>query len=97
MAELKIERGHALGLAAAREVASEWLAQARDQYGMACEHEVGEAGDRIRFSRPGVSGEVRVTGDRFEMDAKLGFLLGAYKDRIAAEIGKNLDALLRQG
>ena len=35
--------------------------------------------------------------DHFELDAQLGFLLGAFKDRIEAEIVKNLDALLAQG
>jgi hypothetical protein len=32
----------------------------------------------------------------FELHARLGFLLGAFKDRIEAEIVKNLDALLEQ-
>ena len=31
---------------------------------------------------------------QFEMKAQLGFLLGAFKDRIEAEIGEQLDALL---
>jgi hypothetical protein len=35
-----------------------------------------------------------VTGDHFDLDAKLGFLLGAFKGRIEAEIVKNLDDLL---
>ena len=34
--------------------------------------------------------------DVFELDAKLGFLLGAFKDRIEGEIVKNLDTLLAQ-
>ncbi len=50
--------------------------------------------DRITFTRTGVSGELRVDADRFELDAKLGFLLGAFKDRIEQEVTKNLDALL---
>jgi hypothetical protein len=43
-----------------------------------------------------VSGELRVAADRFELDAKLGFLLGAFKDRIEQEVSKNLDELLAQ-
>ena len=35
-----------------------------------------------------------VTGDHFDLDAKLGFLLGAFKGKIEAEIVKNLDNLL---
>ena len=37
---------------------------------------------------------LRVTADHFELDALLGFLLGAFKDRIESEIVKNLDELL---
>jgi hypothetical protein len=38
-----------------------------------------------------------VCGQRFELDAKLGFLLGAFKERIEGEIVKNLDDLLAAG
>ena len=34
------------------------------------------------------------SAERFELDARLGFLLGAFKDRIESEIVKNLDDLL---
>ena len=50
-----------------------------------------------RHTRSGVSGSLHVTKDTFELDAKLGFLLGAFKDRIEGEIVKNLDALLAGG
>ena len=48
----------------------------------------------MRFTRSGVNGTLLVTADHFNLDAKLGFLLGAFKDRIEAEIVKNLDDLL---
>jgi hypothetical protein len=35
-----------------------------------------------------------VTKDDFELKAKLGFLVGAFKDKIEAEITKKLDAML---
>jgi hypothetical protein len=35
-----------------------------------------------------------VSADHFELDAKLGFLLGAFKEHIEGEIVKNLDQLL---
>ena len=50
----------------------------------------------VSFTRSGVNGELKVTKDRFELDARLGFLLGAFKDRIEGEIVKNLDLLLAQ-
>jgi putative polyhydroxyalkanoate system protein len=92
--DLRIEREHELGLPAARQVAARWVQAAQERFDMACEHEEGESSDRIRFSRSGVSGELNVTAQRFVLDAKLGFLLGAFKDRIEGEIAKNLDELL---
>jgi len=41
-----------------------------------------------------VSGSLTVRKNCFELRAQLGFLLGAFKGRIEAEIVKNLDALL---
>ena len=61
---------------------------------MQCTYEEGKTADAVAFSRSGVSGTLHVTSDRFELDAKLGFLLGAFKGRIEAEIVKNLDDLL---
>jgi len=38
---------------------------------------------------------LQVSDSKFELSAKLGFLLGAFKDKIEAEIVKNLDQLLK--
>ena len=94
MANLHILREHALGLAAARKIAFAWAEQVEGEFDMACTYEEGKASDTVTFTRSGVNGTLQVTKDRFELDAKLGFLLGAFKDRIEAEIVKNLDALL---
>ncbi|MEY2801370.1 MAG: hypothetical protein RL513_955 [Pseudomonadota bacterium] len=94
MPDLRIRRDHDLGLPEARKIAQDWVRSAQDQLHMACTCHPGEAMDRITFTRSGVSGELRVAGDRFELDAKLGFLLGAFKDRIEQEVSKNLDELL---
>jgi putative polyhydroxyalkanoate system protein len=92
--DLRIRRDHDLGLPEARKIAQDWVRSAQEQLHMACTYHPGEAMDRIAFTRSGVSGELRVAGDRFELDAKLGFLLGAFKDRIEQEVSNNLDALL---
>lgn len=63
---------------------------------MACSYEEGLNSDMLTFTRSGVNGTLQVTHDRFELDAKLGFLLGTFKDRIEAEIVKNLDGLLSE-
>jgi putative polyhydroxyalkanoate system protein len=92
--DLRIRRDHDLGLPEARKIAQDWVRSAQEQLHMACTYHPGEAMDRIAFTRSGVSGELRVAADRFELDARLGFLLGAFKDRIEQEVSKNLDDLL---
>ena len=94
MADLHILRKHALGFAKARKLAFDWAEQVEKEFGMQCTYEEGKTADLVRFTRSGVQGELHVTRDRFELDAKLGFLLGAFKGRIEAEIVKMLDALL---
>ncbi len=97
MADLHILREHALGLAAARKIAFNWAEQVEAEFGMECIYEEGKSQDMVSFTRSGVNGSLLVTKDRFELHAKLGFLLGAFKDKIEAEIVKNLDTLLAPG
>ena len=94
MAEIHIERVHSLGLASARKLAFQWAEQVEQEFGMSCVYEEDSAGDQVSFSRSGVNGTLAVTKDRFVLDAQLGFLLGAFKERIEGEIVKNLDTLL---
>lgn len=94
MSDLHIERQHSLGLAKARKIAFNWAEQVETDLGMQCTYEEGTSADRVCFSRSGVKGELQVTKDRFELDAKLGFLIGAFKERIEAEIGDMLDKML---
>ncbi len=96
MPDIHIERAHALGLPKARELAFKWAETAEEKLDMECTYEEGKTSDLVSFTRSGVNGELRVTKDRFELHARLGFLLGAFKDRIEAEIVKNLDELLEQ-
>ena len=94
MAELHIFREHTLGLAQARKIALKWATQAETEFGMACSYVEGDGVDEVSFSRSGVKGTLDVDATRFELRAQLGFLLGAFKHRIEAEIVKNLDTLL---
>ncbi|MBG9389759.1 polyhydroxyalkanoic acid system family protein [Caenimonas aquaedulcis] len=96
MPDIHITRDHTLGLAGARKLAFQWAETAEDKLGMACTYEEGKTSDLVTFTRAGANGELKVTKDRFELDARLGFLLGAFKDRIESEIVKNLDMLLAQ-
>ncbi len=94
MADIHIHREHHFSLTEAREIAFAWAEQAENEFGMACTYEEGDDEDLVTFTRSGVNGTLKVCGQRFELDAKLGFLLGAFKDRIESEVVKNLDDLL---
>lgn len=94
MAEMNIVREHTLGLAKARKVAFKWAEQAEQEFDMQCTYAEGKYADEVDFVRAGVNGNLTVTKDRFELRAQLGFLLGAFKGKIEAEIVKNLDTLL---
>jgi len=96
MADIHLRRAHRLGLPGARELAARWVRMAQDKFAMQCSREEGDAFDLVRFARAGCTGELRVTPDSFELDARLGFLLGAFKERIETEIERNLDHLLAQ-
>jgi putative polyhydroxyalkanoate system protein len=91
---IHITREHSLGLAAARKLAFRWAETAEQQLEMECVYEEGKSSDLVTFTRPGVNGELKVTKDSFVLDARLGMLLGVFKDRIESEIVKNLDKLL---
>ena len=94
MADIHIERSHSMDLAQARQTAQRWASQAEAKYQLQCSYEEGEQADTFLFQRAGVSGTMRVTGDSFTLDAKLGFLLGAFKPQIEAEMVKKIDTLL---
>ncbi len=96
MADIHLTREHELGLAEARKIAFKWAEQVEEKFDMECTYEEGKTKDNVSFSRSGVDGSLVVTKDSFVLDAKLGFLLGAFKDKIEGEITKNLDALLKK-
>jgi len=94
VADLHILRHHTLGLPAARKLAFRWAEQVENDFGMSCTYEEGKSADEVCFTRAGVDGTLAVTKDRFELTARLGFLVGAFKGRIESEIVKMLDDML---
>jgi putative polyhydroxyalkanoate system protein len=92
--DIRIHRDHALGLPKARKVAWKWAEEAESKFDMACTVIEGETSDTVEFTRTGVKGRLIVAADHFELEAKLGFLLGAFSKTIENEITKNLDDLL---
>ena len=94
MADIHIHREHRLGLAKARKVAWQWAEAAEEKFGMECTVVEGKASDVVEFTRAGVEGRLVVDADSFELTARLGLLLGAFRSRIEAEIEENVDAVL---
>ena len=96
MSDIRIHRPHRLGLSKAREVACQWAEEVEQRFDMTCTVIEGDGGDTVEFRRTGVDGRLLVRADHFDLEARLGFLLGAFSNRIEAEIERNLDALLAE-
>lgn len=94
MPDIHMHRAHRLGLARAREVAWQWAEDVEKKFDMSCTVIEGETSDTVEFTRPGVKGQLLVAANHFELQATLGFLLGAFSKTIEAEIERNLDELL---
>lgn len=94
MPDIHILRPHSLGLPEARKVAIVWAQKAEKKFDMECSYEEGEAQDNLHFSRAGIQGTLQVSADQFSLNAELGFLFGAFQERIESEMGAQLDKLL---
>ena len=94
MPDIKIHRDHSLGLPKARKIALKWAEDVEEKFDMECTIVEGEFSDTVKFTRSGVNGTLIVAADHFDLNAKLGFLLGAFSKTIETEIKKNLDGLL---
>ena len=94
MADIHIHREHTLGLDKARDIALKWAEEVEQSFDMDCTISEGEYSDTVQFKRSGVSGELIVAADHFDLNAKLGFLLGAFAKTIEKEILQNLDRQL---
>ncbi len=96
MPDISIHRVHGLGLKKAREVAWQWAEEVEEKFDMECTVIEGQFSDTVQFTRSGVNGTLTVAADHFDLQAKLGFLLGAFAKTIEGQIEQNLDALLGQ-
>ncbi|MFL6664596.1 MAG: polyhydroxyalkanoic acid system family protein [Rhizobacter sp.] len=94
MPDIHITRPHTMGLAQARKLAFKWAETAEAKFDMECTVIEGETSDTVEFTRPGVKGQLNVAATHFDLEATLGFLLGAFSKTIEAEIERNLDELL---
>jgi putative polyhydroxyalkanoate system protein len=94
VADIRIHREHQLGLKKARVIAWKWAEDVEQNFDMECTVIEGEFSDTVQFTRSGVTGELVVAADHFDLNAKLGFLLGAFAKTIEKEILNNLDRQL---
>ena len=94
MPDIRIRREHSLGLAKARKVAWAWAEEVEAKFDMECTVIEGDSTNTVEFKRSGVNGQLIVAADHFDLNAKLGFLLGAFAKTIEAQIEKELDTLL---
>jgi putative polyhydroxyalkanoate system protein len=90
MTTIHLQKKHQLGLAKAREVAWTWAEKAEKKLAMRCHYEEGDDFDCVAFKRSGVTGELLVHADYFEITAKLGLMLSPFKAQIEAEILQQL-------
>ena len=94
MPQIHVHRDHTLGLARARKVAWKWAEYVEKKFDMECTVLEGDTSDTVQFQRSGVNGTMIVTGEHFEIEAKLGLLMGAFTSQIQSEVGRQLDEAL---
>ena len=87
MARLSITKKHRLSHDAARAAAERVAQELRTRFELTYAWE----GDRIRFKRPGLSGELAVSEKEVRLDAELGFLLSAFRGAIEREVHSEFD------
>jgi putative polyhydroxyalkanoate system protein len=94
VADIHVERTHALGLAPARQLAQRWAERAEEKLGVSCTYEEPADSGLVLFERPGIEGRMRVDATSVVVDVELGFLFSAFQGRIEGDIAEKLDALL---
>ena len=90
MSDIKLVRLHSLPLAKAKALAQKTADALTAEYDLTSEWR----GNTLRFHRSGVDGQMHVTDSEIRLDVTLGFLLKAFKTKIAGHIERNLDDLL---
>ena len=90
MADIDLQRAHALGLEGAR-IAAERMEQA---LGRKFDLRGTWSGNTLTFQRPGVSGTLDVGAKDVRLAVTLGFLLKAMKGSIERAVNEELDKLV---
>ncbi len=100
MPHIHIDQCHGLSLQDAQGFARDWAQTAQRDWAMTTHvtdaPESDDADVVWQFNRSGADGTLRVTSERYVLDIRLGFLLGTFKDRIEAQLLKNLREQVRR-
>lgn len=87
MAQIDIQRDHALGLTQARAQVDGLAERLRNKLDVQTRWE----GDVLHFSRRGVDGHISVGDRSIRVQARLGLMMAALKPMLEAEIQRRLD------
>jgi putative polyhydroxyalkanoate system protein len=87
MADIHIERAHAMPVKKAREAADKFAAELDEKFDLESEWD----GDTLHFRRSGVNGSLVLEKSRVVIDLRLGLLLSAFKGSFEEHINANLD------
>lgn len=87
MANIDIQHPHSMNQAHARQAVQEVADKLAERFGVECRWN----GDILDFSRNGIDGRIALLPEQLHVSAQLGFLLGAMKGPIEAEIRRVLD------
>jgi putative polyhydroxyalkanoate system protein len=87
VSQISIRRKHNIGLEGAKGAAQKVADDLAQRYGIQSRWE----GDVLSFSRSGVDGQVRVSDSEVVLDAKLGFMLSAFRGAIESHINDGFD------
>ncbi|HMB57435.1 MAG TPA: polyhydroxyalkanoic acid system family protein [Arenimonas sp.] len=87
MPNIDITRQHDRPLADAKKSIDRVAEHIAKKFAVACEWD----GNTLNFSRPGVSGHIKVTAKQVHVTASLGFLLMALQGPVEREINRYLD------
>ncbi len=87
MSKISICREHSSGLDSARAAADQIADEMTQKFGVRCQWE----GDILAFSHSAVKGEIQVTEQTIEVDAKLGLLASPLKGALESQIHQYID------
>ncbi|MFK7955538.1 MAG: polyhydroxyalkanoic acid system family protein [Lysobacterales bacterium] len=90
MSKISICREHSGGLDSARAAADQIAEEMTQKFGVRCRWN----GDTLAFAHTAVKGEIQVTDEVIEVDAKLGLLASPLKGALESKIHQYIDEYL---